>query len=847
MKLKTFIIALSLFLLFSSGNAMAVDVSGLTLDGLDEHGIFIDDSHFTAYFDCVGDDYTGAKITIIKGAASPFEPSGFTETPMGGNVTRISYNVNPGGLYGTGTYSFVATCYGNTTGTASKNFDVYNYELNIISPSGTLEKVQGDYITTEFSFKRIIDTIQQDVDGAKFNVILSRDGQELVLANSKTPDKYGGNLRINALISYVPNENFYGLNDLVVEYTSENIKDMVLNIIDLKKAFEITFEDSTPVQMSSGGSLDIPVFISSPLINPEDLYNIEFDITIGSSHESISGSEITCSQSGAGLYRCVLPVSIPDKSPGSYNLEIEGFYLSYYDKIEKEIYFTIPFTGSLTYASGQIVNAEIQLQNIDTGKWYSTTVNGGTGKYSLELLPGTYSLRLTSPEIKKIEIEGINIREGSEMVTANSPMSIDTFVGGGSIPGINSVKLVVFQFALDFDDAEIWLQYNDIDVTGSEEDLNLYSCHDWNYGKRKCNDEWINTPFSINMVTNMIHFNVTEFSAFILGNKKSMGLEVVMDKDGYYSREHITFTGNVIDNDASPIENAKITYKIKDTTLSGSTYTDERGHFVATDLVAPEGEGSYIMEITVEKNPYKSFITTHPIKISKNVEFTLIVPEEVKANLDESVQATITVLNSGQKDFNSVSLSVRGISTEWYSIVPMTINNLTVGSESVVTMNFHVPSEYCKEKCQIYHFVDVIAKSDDGTEQIKSFTFQINENVTELITPGISFPSFPTGSITESISNPYVVVVVFIVIAFLFLFFFKNKGLSNFRNSRFSNRNKSSFQGYTLNAPTFFKKSYTSPAKSAPYKSKDFKRKVPRESIVPVLYDVKKTTREWNK
>ena len=107
----------------------------------------------------------------------------------------------------------------------------------------------------------------------------------------------------------------------------------------------------------------------------------------------------------SGLFRCILPISIPDKSAGSYKFEIEGRYKTYYDKIEKEIYFTIPFEGTLTYASGQIVNADIQLQNMETGKWFATSVNKGTGQYSLELLPGTYKLKLSSPEVKKITIK----------------------------------------------------------------------------------------------------------------------------------------------------------------------------------------------------------------------------------------------------------------------------------------------------------------------------------------------------------------------------------------------------------------------------------------------------------
>lgn len=843
MKVKFFLPALLLLLACIPANAIAASITELSLQYSER---FIEDSPFQASFKCSGGDYTGAEINISKGTWW-YSPSSFTETPLGDNITLIQYNIDPKGLDGTGTYLFKGTCLGDPVSAASVNFDIYDYELEIISPSSTLEVSQGDYVTTVFTFKKVLGTSKYDVSDAKFNVILSRDNQELVIASNTKPNMVSGNLEIKSIISYVPSEKFYGLNDLIVEYTAKNsVRDAVNDVINLNRAFEMSFEDPAAIQMSSGGSINIPIFISSPKISSGELNVLEFDVSIDGYHESISGLDITCSISGTGLYRCVLPISVPDKPAGSYALEIEGSYLSYYDSISKEIYFTIPFTGTLTYASGQIVDAHIEMLNMETGKWYTASVNKGNGQYSLSLLPGTYTLKLSCPEIQKIEIRGVEIKEGCEMVSSNSPMSVDSFVGGSSIPGIDSVKLVVFQFALPFDDSDIWIKYNDVDVPGSEEDMELYSCHDWNYGKRKCNGEWKSLDFDINMVTNMIQFNVTEFSAFILGNKKEMSIEVTMDQDTYNSNEYITFTGNVIDNNANPVENAKITYKIKDTSLSGESYTDNRGHFLAADMRAPEPEGTYLMEITVQKSPFKSFTTTYPIKIKKKVEFTVVVPEEVKVNLDESRQITISVINTGQIDLQSISLSARGISTEWYNMVPMTINNLTAGTEKTVTMNFRVPSEYCIEKCQIYHFVDIIAKSDSGLEQMKSFTFQISENVTEQVSTGFSLPSLPTGNVVESVSNPYVAVGIFIVIAFFFLFFMKRRnrtpGYKSYGKKTFSG-GKDSLMGGALTPPTFFKKGYQKNSFKSNFRSNY--RNTPRESVVPTLYEIKKSTREW--
>ncbi|UCG95917.1 MAG: hypothetical protein JSV92_02650, partial [archaeon] len=319
MKFKLLAMTLFLFVLMS-GSALAIDVTELTL----EEERYIGDSSFQASFKCEGEESPGARINITKGSWW-YSPSDITKTNMGDNVTLVQYNIDPDDLDGTGNYIFNAVCMGNDTDQSSRSFDIYDFELEILSPTSTLELVQGDYLTTVFNFKKIIGSSKYDVDGARFNMIVSREGQELVLANSQTPNKVSGNLEMKTIISYIPSEKFYGLNNLIVEYsTRSEIRDSVSDVIKLNKAFELSFEDPTPLQMSGGGSLDVPVFVSSPRLGTEDLYELEFDVEIDGSHETITGSEISCSMSGTGLYRCVLPISVPDKSAGSYDLEIEG-------------------------------------------------------------------------------------------------------------------------------------------------------------------------------------------------------------------------------------------------------------------------------------------------------------------------------------------------------------------------------------------------------------------------------------------------------------------------------------------------------------------------------------------
>ncbi|MCD6367652.1 MAG: carboxypeptidase regulatory-like domain-containing protein [Candidatus Aenigmarchaeota archaeon] len=823
-----FVLMIATLVVVFSNNSLAVSIEDLSFSGGNEY--YVNGDHFTASFYCSGDDYQRAEINISKGSWYKIpSPDDIVETPSGDKV-QISYNVDPNDLDGTGTYTFEARCVGNNTDASTKTFNVYDYELHIQSPTTPSNYVEGDYLTVTFTFKKKIGNNEYNVDDAKFDVLLSKGGQEIVLTTQRTPSKTSDGLEITVLIPSLPTGTVYGPYDLVVEYSPKpTVKDTVADVVNLEKAFSISFEDSSPIQMSDGGSVEMPVLVTSPLLTSENLQDLMFKVTIDDYKQTIDSTDMQpCSVEGTNTYRCVLPVSIPDEDPGSYDLTVRGIFQSYSDEVSKKVEFTIPFKGVLAYASGQIVDATIQLQNLETGKWYKTTVNKATGQYSLDLLPGTYKLKLTSPVIDSVEINGVKIDENSAMITSKNPIMIDSFVAKNKIPGIDCVKVVVLEFALDFDDAEIWMSYDDTDVKGDESDLELYQCHQWNFGQRTCTGEWKSIPFDVNTVANLVHFNTTQLSAFILGNKKAMGLEVTMDRDEYYSGEPITFSGNVIDSDGNAVKNAKVSYTIEGTNLTGSTYTDQRGYFVASDLIAPKDEGIYKMEITVEKNPYKTLKSDYTLKIKKKVDFSLIVPDEVTVNIDESKQAKLTLVNTGQKNFTSISVSLRGIPTDWYSIVPMSVDNLGIGDEKTITLTFKVPSDACKEKCQIYHFVDVVAKASNGIEKTKSFTLQINQTApitTSSGFEGFSLPSLPTGKILSLPSNPYVGATLFVVILFLIVAILKTK--------------RGGGQSYKFRArrvtPKFFR---LSPP------SGQVGKNLPREKVVPVLHNVKENLEE---
>jgi hypothetical protein len=800
------LIYIGLFLSIASSAYGAASVTVQTPSEGQE--VYIENS-FTATFKCNLDANmtvlsTHANITkagiLMRNYASP--------THVGSD--QYSVSVNPESHLGSsGNYVFNADCTVKNTSTNatstvydSNTFKIYTYSLDIVSPLGSeppANAYPGGELTVEVLLKKVIGTSEQEVTSGstRFNVILTDLCGDIYIADDELADFSQGALQIETEIPTGLAEECFGLHDLVVEYEDDtSVYDEETDAVELKEAFKLSFEDEGGLQLSQGGdkSIKVNVFYGGGSIN---FNNLEFKATLydeGGSKSTLAADKSSCAQSETGAY-CTLTISVPNKNPGLYNLVIEGEYDNEEDiftyTLEKDIEFAILFADTVRTASGQYVDMSMKMTNLATGNFYEIRT-GGTGSFSRLVLPGVYEIEMSLPEIHKLLLHDVEVIED----TFPNTITYDTFVGG-NIGGIDVAKIVVFEFALPFKRADVWLRYDDSKIA-DETQMQVFVCHNWNYGRRECPGEWATVPFSINTVNNIVSFNVSELSAFIVGGRRSLGVTTTLSKTDYYLDEQITLTGSVIDNTEVAVGGATVSYKIRGTSKRGSVTTDANGNFIIGSLSAPSTPGSYTIELGIDKNPYVPVNVTKLIKVTRQKDFTLLAPDTHKIYLGKATTVNLTVYNSGQDNFSSISLYSSGISTKWYQMFPQKLNDVKKGERRNVELRIEVPREDCADnKCKLYYFINIDAEGDEDIEKSTSITLELSMNesggagveaatgdvfdVSGLLSlgnlPSISLlGSNPFGAIGDLLSNPYVLVVAIIGVLFVVVSMAKGGG-----------------------------------------------------------------------
>lgn len=609
------------------------------------------------------------------------------------------------------------------------------------------------------------------------------------------------------------------------------------NLFDVTKALDVSFSDSDVIEMEEGGTKALDV----DLTVPDEGSFVDFSYEIDDTSNDVENVDCEADDTSENEYNCELELSIPDLSSGDYELVVEAKYDDFSDTTTREVHFTIPFSGELVDPQGSVIDAGIQMQNRDTGQWYETSTDSSDGSYSLTLLPGTYDIKIESPVIREILIEGVDIEPDSDMITGSGPIRIDSFTGGDEIEGIQPVEIFAVGFALDYDDAEIWARYDDTEVTGSEDDLELYACDDWRFGGRECADVWNNISFGLEKVTNQINFEPDELSSgFIIGNRKNLALSTTFDDSTYYSGRTVSFSGNVVDSDGSPIEGAEVTYGFEGTDTNNTAETGDNGYFTA-DLSAPEDTGIHQLELKAEKDPYVPVSATENVEITYEKDFSVSSPSGVELGLGETEEMEVTITNVGQVSYDSVDISLQGISNEWYNIDPRSITDFESDEVVDVVITFEVPPEECEDECALTHPINLIVNADDD-ERTESFDLELDPD--EVVEDDDSLlPTDAVGEITGRVATG-VTSPVFGSGVFLIIMFFvvrKLKGENNVDSGYSGNFNPddgydSVSSGSSKGLPGKVKNTYES--------SKFNKKKGSVQSAVPVFKTVKDSLKE---
>jgi len=445
-------------------------------------------------------------------------------------------------------------------------------------------------------------------------------------------------------------------------------------------------------------------------------------------------------------------ISAPSLSPGSYELKIRFDYAGFSSTQTRTIYYIVSISGQILNSDDEAVYVQLRFESNETERTFIT--NSG-GSYSGDLPPGIYDLHLTFPNSKLILSE-IMINDFDDPVKFDNP-STDV-----DIPGIGVGGIFVYEIALTYSNVYLEMKYDDSKIL-DEDEITVYKCENWNFGRKVCNGDWDDINADINTVRNSVTFNTTELSAFVIGYKKDLYLEFDSDKNEYFLKEIIRITGITEDEDTKPISDVQITASIPDTGISASTKSDSSGVF-SLEFQAPSSEGDYTILVRAEKSPFSDVEQSKSIKLLRSEQVTILMPDSIKVGQSENASMWISIFNSGQTDYSDLTLSLSGIPEGYYSL-PTEIPELKAGEEKKISIYFNIPED-ASMTSHTGRFK--LTYDDDSLEEqfILTILSAPEKNETLPTSKGFKLPtlSLPTGMIVLPTVEGDVLLIVAIVV-----------------------------------------------------------------------------------
>ena len=674
-----------------------------------------------------------------------------------------------------GTYVVDCSC---DNSTKNATFEIHKLNLDIISPTyqHPIDVSMGSLQT--FSVKFQMDD-QPPSGTVSFNIYLDD-----VKLNKSSYFKQEDIFNISARIPYSLTQKYYDLK-IIAKYQNEEIEDTEPNSVNVR--YPLFIEDARFDGSNTCGSneicskniiLDVSYYGKSEF--KEDSFN--FSVYIPQIQKYVGIDQVVCTSTSQYIGSCVLSVNFPALDPGSYSIEVSM-------KSKEETYPTaqktllldviIPVSGQLTDATGGVFHgAKLTFESLSTGKISSTTTNP-LGKYSLNLLPDQYNVQLEFPDLVA-KLEGVEITKSSLGNVGGNLIRYDTFRASGVIEGFKVTKIVVLEFALPFNKAFLVVPYDDRNVY-DETKLKVYACHNWNFGLRKCVGDWESIGSTVYPTRNRVEFNVSNLSAFIIGEKKSLKFyTLTFNKEEVNMGDSLVISGKVVDSEGIGIEGANIQFSFPDFDINSSTITVAGGTFSGT-INAPYQDGVFNLEIKATKDPFISVKSIKPIKVNKKADISILLPDMINVRIDEPTETNFTVINSGQLDLENIKITLSGISTDWYDLIPPEINRLKPNEKEDITFRVTFTSKNCGEKCSQYYLVSVgvDATSSLGEKITKGGSFTVKlippANNTQK-TPGgfkISLPSIsgafalPNFKLSSTNTLLAIITVAVIIIAIL--------------------------------------------------------------------------------
>ena len=694
---------------------------------------------------------------------------------------------------------------GNYKSTCSLNgapYGNYSILLQCQNQTGNSTTIEQKKYSNEFTVYRLslenynnIPTSVYSGDILSVNVKFLKNGKPLSITDNPSPEFsiYMGN---NPTITYQPiqvGDHFNltatvpsiapGTYDLkIIGKYGNHEKQLVLpGFVNVKSPLNFNLlSPLTTVKMSGNGNLPMTFSVKYKGKIVTDISSSNIDVEILNQDGDVITSLNTDDpqfDSSKGTYTA--NIIVPDLSYGEYYFKVSLTYNGIEEDAKRyiDVQIVIPFEGAIVDPKGHAIQTTIDLINNQTSVKSSTNSNG---EYSMSIVPGTYDMDVCFPGMTA-ELYGVDI-EGP----IDNAMRYDEFTPNVDIQGLHTAKLVVFEFAMPFKKVILKIPYDDSKVV-DEQKLEVYTCHNWNFGRRACAGEWQEVPDPmIDTVRNIVTINMTHLSAFAIGERKSLYFSVDFSKDSYYMEEPFTVRGKVVDESGNPVKEAKVLYWFDDGEAQ-KVSTDDGGFFyIATS--APSKVGGVTFHLRAEKNPYIPTEISQTFSIYRKSQMSVIVPDTFAVDFDTPSSMNVTIRNTGQTNLSTVTISVDGLKPSWYVIYPSIIDSLSPGQSKNVQIKIDVPKSDCSnEQCKTFYFVNVNAKSGK-TSATGTITMKLNENSPSQTNQTAT--GFSIASELSFLKSPYFITpVLILIIVAVFVYLIKQKEKKR--------KTKSSFGGYS--------------------------------------------------
>jgi len=624
-----------------------------------------------------------------------------------------SHTIDHSNLSNAGTYNITLYCenVNDENKTDSKTFTVYEITSSIenISPSpGYI----GDEIEIDVNIK-VNDIPLKPPEIVNFTVYFN-DQEKNLNSFSYDTDNDWWILRIDAPSS----TGTYDV-DVVTKYD------------------EVTSNSSITIEVKQALQFDL-LDISKSWIIPDDIITFTFEglfkgsvIDLKKEYLNITiGSDVCSIQdiSQVGNYSYV-EILASDLSPGKHDLNIIFSYMDFVKDISEEIEYVLSISGSILNSDDEAVDTELRFKNDEIDETFVTESNSS---YSGRLPIGVYDLELIFPN-SKLFLDDVMIDE------FNNPIKFDKTAIETDLKDIEVIEIFVFEISLNYSDVYLEMEYDD-SLTSDEDNIVVYKCENWNFGKKTCSGDWDHINPEINEVENLIKVNTTTLSAFLIGYKKEMHLEFSLDKDEYFLKDTIKITGTVKDNDGSPIPDVDIKVSISDTSITASTESDNNGEF-SLEFQGPENEGTYTVSVTAEKSSLTSVSKSTTIKLVKKESLSIVIPSDIELKGGENASTEILITNTGKTDLFDLTLSLTGIPEEYYTSFTTQIDQIKIGEEKKLPITFIIPEDASEGSHTGKFKVTYDDTYEEGEFILTILRSDKNETSSNSTSKGFQFPS----------------------------------------------------------------------------------------------------------